>query len=366
METPKRTVERGAAITILLVGAILAVVLLFRYLLGAFLPFLFGLALALAVRPLAARIAKKSRLSVGWISIFTVLLLGAALAAAFLFGARRILGELGDLLSELAGDGSFDKITSAVGDFFGRVPVLAKLFPDSEKLVSDWISHAAEAIVQDAPAMAASFFGALPRLLFSVLVFLFSAFYFCVDGEKIRLWVWRAVPERWSERLRAIKEKTLITAWGYLRVYLILTLVTFLLLVCGFGILGVPYAWLFAFLLAVFDLLPILGVGTVVIPWGIVAFLMGNRFLGFGLWILYAVILIVRRVLEPRLIGERLGMHPLPVLFFMYGGYVLFGVLGMLVSPPLAVIAFSLFAAAGSRQSGEERKSVSHKSKNPT
>ena len=119
----------------------------------------------------------------------------------------------------------------------------------------------------------------------------------------------------------------------------------------GLALLGVPYAFLFSLLLAAVDLLPLVGTGIVLIPWGVVSLLLGRVRLGIGLLILYAVTAVVHQVLEPKLIGEGLGLHPLLSLFAMYGGLKLFGVWGMILAP-LLVAGVAGALGGGRREEG--------------
>jgi predicted PurR-regulated permease PerM len=115
-----------------------------------------------------------------------------------------------------------------------------------------------------------------------------------------------------------------------------LGLLTFLQGFIGLALLRVPYAFLLAVLLAVVDFLPLLGTGVILLPWAAVSLLLGEVKLGIGLAVLYGVTSVVRQVLEPKLIGEGLGLHPLVSLAAMYGGLRLFGVWGMILAPLLA------------------------------
>lgn len=105
------------------------------------------------------------------------------------------------------------------------------------------------------------------------------------------------------------------------------------------------YAFLLAAVIAVIDILPVLGVGTVLIPWATIAFIERNMRLGFGLLILYGVIVIVRQFAEPKIVGGTLGIHPLLTLAAMYLGFRLFGVAGMIIGPILALLARAIATA---------------------
>lgn len=124
----------------------------------------------------------------------------------------------------------------------------------------------------------------------------------------------------------------------YLRAYFLLFLLTFAELLIGFMILGTGYAFLLAFMTALLDALPVLGVGTILLPYAIFSFMAGDRSLGFGLLILYGVITLVRQFVEPHLVGKSLGLHPILMLMAFYVGFRLFGVAGIFLGPAAALI----------------------------
>jgi predicted PurR-regulated permease PerM len=131
----------------------------------------------------------------------------------------------------------------------------------------------------------------------------------------------------------------------YIKAYGILLLLTFALLLIGFWILGVEYAFLLAFLIALADLLPVIGVGTILIPWGIIMLIQKEFYLGFGLLILFLAISLIRQVAEPKVLGKSLGLHPLLALFATYVGFTLFGLLGMILAPIVALLGKRLLSS---------------------
>ena len=122
----------------------------------------------------------------------------------------------------------------------------------------------------------------------------------------------------------------------YLRAYLFLGFLTFLQAFIGLAVLKIPYAFLLALAIAIVDVLPLLGTGVILIPWALIALLTGNVPLAIGLGILYGITTAVRQILEPKLIGDGLGLHPLLSLVAMYAGLRLFGVWGMILAPLVA------------------------------
>lgn len=195
------------------------------------------------------------------------------------------------------------------------------------------------------PALAASVIKALPSILLSFAVAMISSFYFALDRDRITGFIASAVPKKWRLSLPELRRRAGKTAAGYVKAYLLILLITFCELFVGFSILGIDYAFLIAAAVAVIDILPVLGVGTVLIPWVAIEFVSGNIRLGVGLLILFAVIEIVRQFIEPRIVGGTLGIHPLVTLAAMYIGFALFGVGGMFIGPIIALAARAAVAA---------------------
>ena len=122
--------------------------------------------------------------------------------------------------------------------------------------------------------------------------------------------------------------------------------VTFGILAAGFLLLRVENALLLALLICLMDALPVLGTGAALIPWALVCLIRGNTVLALGILGIYAIITLVRSVLEPKFVGKQLGLDPLVTLIAMYAGFKLWGILGMIVSPLLAVTASQLLPRA--------------------
>ena len=116
-------------------------------------------------------------------------------------------------------------------------------------------------------------------------------------------------------------------------------ILTFVQLLIGFMVLDIRFPFLFALLVAAVDFLPVLGTGTVLIPWGIVLAVAGSPFKGVGLLILWVITLIVRQIAEPKIMGKSLGIHPLFSLLATYFGLKLFGIGGMLLFPIMLSVA---------------------------
>ena len=141
------------------------------------------------------------------------------------------------------------------------------------------------------------------------------------------------MPDRWREGWDGAKQKFFGVIAKWVRAYFILFLITFAALLIGFMILRVDYALLMALVGALVDILPVVGVGLIFVPWGIFSLIGGNTFLGAGLFILYGAISLLRQLVEPHIVGGSIGVHPLLTLVAMYVGFRLFGIAGMIILP---------------------------------
>lgn len=349
--------ERTAAI-LFCVGAGSALLYLsFRFAFPFFLPFLIAWLISLAVRPLAEGLARRTGLSKSLCAALLLLLfLGGAL---FLVGASvwRLVLELQHLLERLLSEGGgvddwveesfdfFDAVTSRIGFLrhIGAGERFAAFRDAFNKAVADMIGSLLTSLTAGIPAFLTGLIAALPSAFLVTFVTVISSFYFCIDGEKIANALCRCLPSSMQRRIPAWKQGLKRISWRYLKAYLLLLLLTFAELFLGFSILRVDYAFLLAILIALVDLLPVLGVGTVLLPWAVVLLIQRNFYMGFGLLILFFAVLLLRQIAEPKLIGKSLGLHPLLALFAGYAGWWLLGFWGLLLGPFLALFCKTLF-----------------------
>ncbi len=334
---------KWASVTVTLIGGTIAVYLAFRYLLVLLLPFGIALGISLLIRPLAARLSARTKIPQAiWAAILLLVTVGGIL---FLLGVatQRLVLELEQLLERLLADGD---TLDPVGMLTDRIALLRRLEQSEgadslRNMLAQMLSGTASALSAEIPAFLGRVITALPTVLLVVLITVIAGFYFSMDDGRIFHALTEHLPTRIRTRLPIWRTRLRRVSWGYLRAYLLLWGLTVVELFIGFAILRLDYAFLLALVIAFVDLLPIFGVGTVLIPWAIVALLQQNYFLGFGLVILYGVALILRQIIEPHLLGQSLGLHPLLTLFATYAGWQLFGFWGMLLAPFVALLCKS-------------------------
>ncbi len=182
----------------------------------------------------------------------------------------------------------------------------------------------------------------LPQFFLFIVISLVASFFMSRDRERISKFVYKQMPESWRNKTRAVKEDLFAALVGFIKAQFILISVTFIELLIGYSLIGVKYVFAMALITAVVDALPVFGTGTILIPSAAVNLIMGNVTKAFGFITLYIVILIVRQVLEPKVVGQNLGLHPLVTLMSIYVGLQLFGIIGLFLGPIVVVIIKAL------------------------
>ncbi len=185
----------------------------------------------------------------------------------------------------------------------------------------------------------------IPSLLIKLIVTVVSTFFLTVDFDLIMGLVKRLIGETKYNVIRDGLTQTRIVIFAYLKSYTILFCLTFVELSIGFWLFRLPYPVYLALAIAVFDILPILGTGGVLIPWALICILIGKTPLGIGIFVLYLVVTAIRNTIEPKVIGKQIGLHPLATLMAMFTGLNLFGLIGLIGCPVLLVIVVNMSKA---------------------
>ena len=342
---------RLAAILVCFGIAAVTLWILGRYIIAILIPFVAAWVLSCLIRPAANWLSRHSHIPPKVCAAFLMTVTLATVGWLVVQAGHRVLLELGHLLEGLTAEGSglseaIDRAMERIQTWIEGIPFLSQM-RDTEELSGMWtqVEEMATRMIREAAlelsgrlsSAAVSFVTGLPAILLSMLAFLMSCYYFCMDGAHMEQGIVSVCPASWQKKWPDLKARGGRVARRYVRAYALLWLVTFVEMFIGFSILRVPYSFLLATVIAVVDLLPVFGTGTVLVPWALVSLLLGQYPLGSGLLILYGVSLIVRQVAEPRLVGASLGLHPLASFAAMFVGYRLFGIVGLLLGPAVAL-----------------------------
>ena len=187
--------------------------------------------------------------------------------------------------------------------------------------------------------------GKIPSLLISFLFVLLFAYFFTAQRERVHEFIKMVIPEDTRRQLQMVGNKMKFAVWGYFRAQFKIMFIVFVLLTVGLLILKVPYAVLTAAGIAILDFLPMLGTGTVLIPWAVLWALSGNLSGAAGLVVLYAVTQVTRQLIQPKMVGDSIGMDAMTTLLFLFIGYRLSGLIGMIIAIPVGLILIQFYEA---------------------
>jgi len=336
----KRSIDRAAFLILISIVVYAFFTVLFTFLA----PFFFGLLIALLMEPVIRFIVKRFKWK-RWVASLVCLLIFIA-----------ILSSLGAWL--------VTTLFNQVSNFVEHAPYHIDEFSDwlddinirlqrvGDNLPEDW--HIPP-IQEMALGLVTALFGegmrdqgmriamVVPNLFLNTILMLVSAYFFMADRETIFDAVRKACP-KWISKQMAQTRKGLSRAMGgYFRAQYILMAMVGIISIAGLLILRSPYALLLGLLFAILDFLPIIGTGAVLIPWALISLVAGNVQQAVGLGIMYGIITITRQVMQPKILGDQMGAHPLASLMSIFIGFRIFGLLGLVIGPSLLMIFVAIF-----------------------
>lgn len=310
------------------------------------LPFLLALFLATAVNSLVDFLEARLHLPRGLAAVISItLVLGLAVWLLVVI-ISQLVAELGALSAALPG------YASQLEDFLSQVQALYLRFelPSGAQNALRGSIDTVVGLLTDFSGRAVGWLvgwlSTLPGFFLMLLITIIATFYFSRDREAVWGTVRATLPPAWAARVEAAGREVGVSILGYLRAEAVLISFTGLQVLAGLLILDVKYAVTISIVSAIFDILPVLGPGTIFVPWAALHLALGNYSLGLALAVLYAITVIVRNVMEPRVLGRSLGLHPLTVLAAIYVGLKALGPWGVIIGP-LVVITFKAAAQAG-------------------
>ena len=328
---------------VFLVLAVLGVWLFMGYLLPIGLPFLLGIGLALAAEPATKLLNGKlgiPRAGAAALSVTTVFVLGVTTLSFLLALLVRQLQQLSGILPGLAQTVSqaLTLLQAWLLDLGQRLPdpvqrpftdLTAKLFSGGSALL--------EQVAMQIPKLATGLLGGVSQGMLGLITGIISAYMISNRLPALRHWWQRHQIPQWQQRwLPALRSLRRALA-GWIMAEVKLAGIALVVMATGFLLLRIENSLLWAVLITLVDAFPILGVGTVLVPWALVCMLQNNVVRGIGLLAIYAVAWLSRSILEPKLVGRGLGLDPLATLVAIYAGWKLWGIAGMLLAPILTL-----------------------------
>jgi len=336
METKKNFVVNAAFYAIILAVIILG----YKYILPIMVPFIIGFCVASVVQIPLNRLPEKLRSYKKPLSTLFVLVFYTVVATLLILVGTKLVMEVINLITALP-----DLFQSHMYPFVVYVanrvvgilkpmdPALTDMIIDMGKNAVSSLASFATDLSAGAVKVVATGAVSIPGVIVSIIITVVSSCYMAADYRLILEFIKKLMPEKQRSNIIRILRYAETAVLVYIKSYSLLFVVTFLELWMGLSILNIPYAMGIALGIAVFDLMPILGTGGVLLPWSLIALCMGNYFIAIGVFVLYLVITAVRNSLEPRIVGNQIGLHPLATLIAMILGLELIGLVGMMLFP---------------------------------
>lgn len=339
--------KEGASLTTRTVGSLvfilLGLYLVFRFVMPFILPFVLAVFLAFIMEPMVRSLAGRGRFGRSWASLVVVLLLVGALVLLVSWSVMRITAEVTDLYGYLPNYyGEFNRVVSEVlrvaGDLSQQLPEpLARVAQDQWNRLYSLLS----VIVSGAGGVVRG----VPSLTLTIVFTFLSAYFVMKDRGVLRDFAQSIMPARTFANFRNVQTDVLGGVAGFIRAQTVLVVLTMIVNVIGLSMLGSRYAVALGLLLAVLDILPIVGPGLVYLPWVGYHLLWGS--IGYGVWllVLYGAVSLLRQVIQTHLVGREMGLHPLVTLISLYVGVRLFGAPGLIYGPLTAILVKELWAS---------------------
>lgn len=322
-----------------------------KHLLPLLFPFGLGLLLALAAEPAAkagTRLLKLPRWAASGVGVTLTLLLMMTLVGILGAALVRELGVLAGRFPDLQQTArqSVDTLRIFLENAANNAPEGVRPLVDRsvERLFSGDVLM--DRAAGQLPGAISSFLGKIPDGALTVGTGILSGFMLSVRLPKLKTALAERLPEKVRTNVLPALRRVKTALFGWLKAQLKLAAITFGILLLGFLLLRISYAPIWAGVIALVDAVPILGTGTVLLPWALVCLIQGQHLQAIGLLCIYGCTFLTRTALEPRLVGRSLGVDPLLTLLFLYIGYRFWGFLGLIFTPMLAGAILSATKAA--------------------
>jgi sporulation integral membrane protein YtvI len=321
---------------------ILALLVIFgwKYLLPAMMPFIIGFVIASIVQFPLNRLGLKKPGHRKLVAAGMCIAFYALLVFLATFFSMKIIKEIGDFAMSVP-DLFYDSLYPLIWDLGDQIQLilepidmtLAQLVNEVGKTLASTLAGYATKFSAWAVRTVATGAVSIPGALIQLIIIVVSSFYMAADYQTVIGFLTGLIPRSHRDSVVKVVSYARTAVVAYIKSYSIMFCITFLELWIGLSLLKIPYELGLAFGIAVFDLMPILGVGGILLPWGGIALILGNLKMGIGIIALYLVIAAVRNTVEPRIVGKEIGLHPLATLVAMVVGLRLIGLVGMLMLP---------------------------------
>ena len=320
----------------------LLVVYLFKFIIIYLFPIIIGLLVTVMVQKPAGVFSNALKIRKGNCALVFVIITYVIIICLFALLIFKTWGGVTQLFKNYSY--IFDNISSVISEISSNLNSLGDKIPETlissiEKTLSNLI-YSVSAYISTVAKNTAKI---MPMFFTGSIVTIIASCYIAKDYDRFKDSVGSVISQKYKVVIKEIRELLKNNVLKLLKGYLYLLIITFIELSIGLLLLGIKDAVLIAAIIALVDLLPILGTGVVLIPWGIYQIILANYFFGVGLIILYIIILLVKNIIEPKIIGKQIGLHPLISLISLFIGFKLFGFIGIFALPLAVMLLWKMY-----------------------
>ena len=280
-----------------------------------------------------------------------VILVLALIVFVIYFAISRLTAEIGDLIENFPTlyaqlETGLRQIGGTMSGLFERLPSgIRSGWNTVVENLDQYMGSLVSGISEPTMTAAGNFAKRVPYYLISFIVAVMSAYFFTVQREDVIRWFKKIAPDAVEQRMTLVMDNLKYAVGGYFKAQFKIMGIVFLILLAGLAFLNVRYFVLVAFLIAFLDFLPFFGTGTAMIPWAVYEFFMGSYRTTAALVIIYVITQVVHQLLQPKLVGDSVGLNPLVTLLLLYIGYRLGGVLWMILTVPIGMVVINMCQA---------------------
>ena len=334
-------------------GIVLALILLCIFVVPRvviyFMTFVIGWIIALIASPLVRFFERQFKVKRKAGSAFVIISVIALVILAGYFLGMKLTEQVADFVREVpemweSTQQDFAEIGHKLENFGRHLPEeVQRTFKNITENVDQYFGELMGTLSTPTIEALSRFAKNLPSIIIGIIMSLLSAYFFVADKDYVPNLLSKAVPESILERWDMVKRGLKRAVGGYFKAQLKIELWMYVLLAVGFWILRVKYAFIIAVGVAFLDLLPFFGTGTVLLPWAAVKFLSGDYTMVIGLLIIWGVGQLARQLIQPKIVGESVGLSPIPTLFLLFIGFKAGGVVGIIIAVPLGIIVLNMY-----------------------
>lgn len=350
----KKQYQRNLKMMINLLIA-LVIVLLFVFVVPKivifFMPFVVGWIISCIANPLVHFLESKIKIKrkAGTV-VVVVLVIGAIVGIGYLLISiltRQLLGFI-DSLPQMW-EGLERDISNAWNVIDGTFRSISPTWIETLQAAGNVIGEAIKGIPTNAKAVASDgvsgVIGSIANAVIGVIMCMLSSYFFIAERDYVFQFAKRVIPESVYSRYGVVYKSLRQAVGGYFKAQFKIEIWIYLLIFIGLTILGVNYAFLIAFVIAALDFLPFFGTSIVFVPWAILKVISGDYFMAIGFVVIWGVSQLVRQLIQPKIVGDSIGMPSIPTLILLYIGYKVAGVIGMILAVPIGIIIVNMYEA---------------------